>query len=92
MACNISGKLLQEFEDVKFPQLNSSVDGFVMDTTILKMDLILFLQMVFLRNRQRQIFHRNLLMLLRENWTWIGLHKSLILTEGPSSIINRIYK
>ena len=30
MACNVSGKLLQEFEDVKFPQLNSSVDGFVM--------------------------------------------------------------
>ena len=30
MACNISGKLLQEFEDVKFPQPNSSVDGYVM--------------------------------------------------------------
>ena len=30
MACNISGKLLQEFEDVKFPQLNSNVDGYVM--------------------------------------------------------------
>ena len=30
MACNISGKLLQEFEDVKFPQLNSNTDGYVM--------------------------------------------------------------